>query len=93
MLSERRRRQLLLRLKRHGEANVIDLSASFGVSEVTVRRDLLELKRRGELERTHGGAVAPRIATTFEPSYQEESRQQPSAKAAIASEAAKQPGS
>ncbi len=36
---------------------VSTLSELLGVSEVTVRRDLEALERRGLLERTHGGAV------------------------------------
>jgi DeoR family fructose operon transcriptional repressor len=38
-------------------ARVADLSAALGVSEVTIRRDLELLERRGVIERTHGGAV------------------------------------
>ena len=34
-----------------------DLAQSFGVSEMTVRRDLRELAREGKLERVRGGAV------------------------------------
>ena len=34
-----------------------DLAESFGVSEMTVRRDLRSLARAGQLERVHGGAV------------------------------------
>jgi DeoR family fructose operon transcriptional repressor len=40
------------------------------VSEVTVRRDLEELERRGLLERTHGGAIAAQ-RMRFEPAYLE----------------------
>src|SRR5687768_12486156 len=36
---------------------VDDLSKRFGVSEVTIRKDLSELENRGVLLRTHGGAV------------------------------------
>jgi DeoR/GlpR family transcriptional regulator of sugar metabolism len=36
---------------------VSDLAESFGVSEMTVRRDLHALARAGTLERVHGGAV------------------------------------
>lgn len=36
---------------------VDDLSKRFGVSEVTIRKDLTELESRGVLLRTHGGAV------------------------------------
>ena len=37
---------------------VSTLAELLGVSEVTVRRDLEELERKGLLERTHGGAIA-----------------------------------
>ena len=43
-----------------GEASVIELAASFGVSADTVRRDLVRLEQGGLLARTHGGAVALR---------------------------------
>ena len=51
------RRQEILRAVRGGTAHVADLAESFGVSEITVRRDLSALARDGKLERVHGGAV------------------------------------
>jgi DeoR/GlpR family transcriptional regulator of sugar metabolism len=51
------RRQEILRAVRSGTAHVSDLAESFGVSEMTVRRDLGTLARDGKLERVHGGAV------------------------------------
>jgi DeoR/GlpR family transcriptional regulator of sugar metabolism len=51
------RRQEILRAVRSGTAHVSDLAESFGVSEMTVRRDLGALARDGKLERVHGGAV------------------------------------
>jgi DeoR/GlpR family transcriptional regulator of sugar metabolism len=51
------RRQEILRAVRNGQAHVSDLAESFGVSEMTVRRDLGALARDGKLERVHGGAV------------------------------------
>ena len=57
----------LLKLERHtrirnlvaqnGRVTVQDLGRHFGVSEATIRRDLEELDRKGEVRRTHGGAV------------------------------------
>lgn len=35
-----------------------DLADTFGVSEMTVRRDLRLLSRQGKIERVHGGAVS-----------------------------------
>jgi DeoR/GlpR family transcriptional regulator of sugar metabolism len=51
------RRQEILRAVRGGTAHVADLAESFGVSEMTVRRDLSTLARDGKLERVHGGAL------------------------------------
>jgi DeoR/GlpR family transcriptional regulator of sugar metabolism len=51
------RRQAILRAVRSGTAHVSALADEFGVSEMTVRRDLETLARDGKLERVHGGAV------------------------------------
>jgi DeoR/GlpR family transcriptional regulator of sugar metabolism len=51
------RRQEILRAVRGGTAHVSELAESFGVSEMTVRRDLGALARDGKLERVHGGAL------------------------------------
>ncbi len=60
------RRQEILNAVRSGTAQVGDLAAAFGVSEMTVRRDLRDLEREGKLTRVHGGAVPP-----DEPSFAE----------------------
>jgi DeoR/GlpR family transcriptional regulator of sugar metabolism len=52
------RREEILRAVRSGSAHVGELAQSFGVSEMTVRRDLRELARNGRLERVRGGAVS-----------------------------------
>lgn len=44
-------------LKEHGHTAVSRLSKEFGVSEVTIRKDLHTLEKRNLLVRTHGGAV------------------------------------
>jgi len=61
------RRQEILHAVRTGPAQVGELAAAFGVSEMTVRRDLRNLERDGKLTRVHGGAVS--VAT--EPSFAE----------------------
>jgi DeoR/GlpR family transcriptional regulator of sugar metabolism len=43
-------------LQEEGSARVRDLSAAFGVSEVTVRQDLERLEQDGFVTRDHGGA-------------------------------------
>lgn len=40
-----------------GRVTVPELSAHFGVSEATIRRDLEELDAQGQVHRAHGGAV------------------------------------
>ena len=44
-------------LKKHRSANVGVLSRLLFVSEATVRRDLAEIEKSGQIRRTHGGAV------------------------------------
>jgi DeoR/GlpR family transcriptional regulator of sugar metabolism len=44
---------------------VSDLAENFGVSEMTVRRDLSALARDGKLERVHGGAVDSGLEPRF----------------------------
>ncbi len=54
------RRQRMLGVVRGQDfVRVGDLSTMFGISEVTVRSDLAELARRGQVRRVHGGAVLP----------------------------------
>ncbi|GAA1904332.1 DeoR/GlpR family DNA-binding transcription regulator [Lapillicoccus jejuensis] len=62
-LSEFDREQAILsELDANGRVEVSDLSHRFGVSTVTVRKDLEGLERRGMLRRIRGGAlVAPRV--------------------------------
>jgi len=61
------RRQEILRAVRGGATHVAQLAESFGVSEMTVRRDLDELAREGRIERVRGGAVT----LTAEPPFGE----------------------
>ena len=51
------RRERILRAVRAGTTQVGQLAEAFGVSEMTVRRDLGDLEREGKLTRVHGGAV------------------------------------
>ena len=53
-----RRREAITQQLARPEPAVSELSRHFGVSEVSIRRDLERLERRGLLERVHGGAVA-----------------------------------
>jgi DeoR/GlpR family transcriptional regulator of sugar metabolism len=54
----RRRESITQQLARENVVRVAELSRQFGVSEVSIRRDLERLERQGLLQRVHGGAVA-----------------------------------
>ena len=48
-------------VEEHGRARVTELADRFGVSTVTIRKDLDTLAEGGHVIRTHGGAIAPRV--------------------------------
>jgi len=56
-LPHQRHRLILDLLYEQGSVRVSELSGKFAVSEMTLRRDLLELEERGLLQRIHGGAT------------------------------------
>lgn len=60
MSKHRRHEEILALLEARGEQSVEDLAARFGVSPMTVRRDLADLVAAGQAQRTHGGAVLSR---------------------------------
>ncbi len=62
-----RRRAILELVLAGDEANVEQLTASLGVSEATVRRDLTALARDGRIVRTYGGAAARVLLGAHEP--------------------------
>lgn len=57
-LKEQRQQLIVSALQNGGQVTVTELSQRFGVSPVTIRRDLRELHTRGLLQRAHGGAVS-----------------------------------
>ncbi len=69
MLQTERRRQIVELVQQRGEISVADISKKFGVSDMTLRRDLRELDRAGLLRRVHGGAVN-NLGRSYEPPYQ-----------------------
>ncbi len=87
--AEARRRRIHRLVAEHGFATVEELARRFGVSAMTIRRDLERLARDGLVHRTHGGAVACRgtdaVALALdEPSFRARARRHAAAKAAIA---------
>lgn len=61
-----RQQMILDRLRMAGRIDVADITADIGVTNETIRKDLIELERQGLLRRVHGGAV-PVGQLTYEP--------------------------
>ena len=57
MLAEERRQKVQQIIEEKGKITVEDIAARFSVSAVTARSDLDVLAKRGEVMRSHGGAV------------------------------------
>lgn len=94
MLAQQRQASILDQVRRLGGARVADLVAEFGVSDMTVRRDIETLAERGLVVKVHGGAVLAE-GTADEPGYAAKSLHQTDEKASIARAAAQlaKPGS
>jgi DeoR/GlpR family transcriptional regulator of sugar metabolism len=56
--ADKRREQIVHQVVESQIVRVSDLSERFGISEVSIRRDLERLEDQGLLKRVHGGAVA-----------------------------------
>ncbi|TFC01056.1 DeoR/GlpR transcriptional regulator [Cryobacterium adonitolivorans] len=89
MNAEVRQQEILTQLARRGELSITDLSTRFGVSEMTVRRDVNQLAAAGLAVRTHG-RVAPAASSSFEPPFSLRTRTNVEAKRKIAVLAAQQ---
>jgi DeoR/GlpR family transcriptional regulator of sugar metabolism len=74
-----RQRDILRTLQQARQVDVAELAQRFGVSGMTIRRDLAELDEAGLLQRVHGGAVIRRA-----PAYGSRASTRVSEKAAIA---------
>jgi len=68
MLAEQRRKRILELIEAKNSISVAELGQIFGVSEMTIRRDLRSLDREGFLKRVHGGAIADR-GRSYEPPF------------------------
>lgn len=76
------------RLSAQAGVSIAELAGEFGVSEMTIRRDLAALEQQSHVQRTHGGAVlAEKMILEFD--YRERRELNRSAKRAIAAEARK----
>ena len=88
-----RQARILEILASRGFLTVREVAEATGVSEITARRDLVELEQRRALKRTHGGAMSMRdgqveIFDASEPTFDARRRRNGKAKVAIAQAAA-----
>lgn len=60
IFADERQQQIVDLVVAHGKVRTAQLTALFGVTEPTLRKDLSVLEERGLLKRTHGGAVSVR---------------------------------
>ena len=87
MSQEMRQQRICDHIAHRGECSIEELVERFGVSGMTVRRDLQALADQGKVIRTHGGAaLAERVSFEFE--FLKQRRENLSAKQAIAAVAA-----
>ena len=66
MHSGERKQAILERLNVKGEVHISDLATKFGISEMTIRRDLESLELDGFIRRIRGGAI-PATSRSYEP--------------------------
>jgi DeoR/GlpR family transcriptional regulator of sugar metabolism len=81
-----RRNNILVAIEQAGQLSVMDLSARFDVSEVTIRQDLQALSQQGVLLRTRGRALATSVMPEF--SFDVRQQQQAAQKVRIGQTAA-----
>jgi DeoR/GlpR family transcriptional regulator of sugar metabolism len=89
MMGRVRKERIATMIRARGFMSSTALADLFQVSEMTIRRDLAELEMRGEIQRTHGGAVAEapepeRTDGPREPFFDERQRLNQDAKQRIA---------
>jgi DeoR/GlpR family transcriptional regulator of sugar metabolism len=87
MLARQRQSRILEELRRAGGVRVSELTVLFGVSDMTIRRDLDQLATAGALQKVHGGAVLD-SGVTAEPGFEAKRTLALSAKESIAARAA-----
>ena len=87
MLNEERRNLILRLLSENKQIRVKQVAHDFHISEVTVRKDLEVLERRGVLRRVHGGAI-PNHTSVPDLALTEKERIHPKEKKSIAAKAA-----
>ena len=88
MLAPQRQARILEELHRAGGVRVSSLTEILGVSDMTIRRDLEVMARKGLLSKVHGGATVVDTASAEEPGFEAKSVRETAEKQAIAARAA-----
>lgn len=57
VIKAERQKQILEVIRKHGRITIAELSKDFGVSDITIRRDLKALDEQGFIQQAHGGIV------------------------------------
>ena len=89
MLIEERRQHILGLIQSRGRVLVNELSENLGISQITIRKDLDYLHAKGQVQRTHGGALPLTAGAMSDPTLQEKMRQHSQEKQRIATAAAR----
>jgi DeoR/GlpR family transcriptional regulator of sugar metabolism len=84
MLAQLRQARILEELHRSGGVRVSNLTELLGVSDMTIRRDLEQMARKGLLSKVHGGATVVETASALEPGFDAKSHLETIEKEAIA---------
>jgi DeoR/GlpR family transcriptional regulator of sugar metabolism len=87
VFARERQQQIARIVEAHGRARVADLARAFGVSAVTIRKDIAVLESEQRVIRTHGGCIAPERGRP-EPAFGIRERAQGDEKSAIGAAAA-----
>lgn len=88
MLAQQRQSAILELIRQRGGVRVSHLVSRFGVSDMTIRRDLEVLAERGLVDKVHGGATLAGPGSADEPGFAAKSIRQQAEKRAIAERAA-----
>lgn len=88
MIAVERRARITEHVRAHGAVSVADLVTLFGVSDMTIRRDLDVLAAEEAVVKVHGGAVVPPGRRAAEPGFEAKYTQRRAEKLAIAAAAA-----
>ncbi|MFI7434208.1 DeoR/GlpR family DNA-binding transcription regulator [Micromonospora haikouensis] len=88
MLAQQRQSAILELIRQRGGVRVSHLVTRFGVSDMTIRRDLEVLAERGLIDKVHGGATLAGPGSAEEPGFAAKSIRQRDEKRAIAERAA-----